>query len=156
VNYHDPSQTWVKRELDSLLASLSIPIATMSSVLGRHVARGFEAYALAKQTLRWLDELDLDGPPATPFSIPRQATGYGLCEAPRGAIGHWLSIVDYRIERYQCIVPTTWNCSPRDDQGHYGPVEQALLETLIDDPEQPIEIGRIVRSFDPCIACAVH
>ncbi|MFZ5899177.1 MAG: nickel-dependent hydrogenase large subunit, partial [Bacillota bacterium] len=24
------------------------------------------------------------------------------------------------------------------------------------DPNQPIELVRVVRSFDPCIACAVH
>ncbi|HOE21103.1 MAG TPA: nickel-dependent hydrogenase large subunit [Spirochaetota bacterium] len=24
------------------------------------------------------------------------------------------------------------------------------------DPKNPIEAARVVRSFDPCIACAVH
>jgi hydrogenase large subunit len=77
-------------------------------------------------------------------------------EAPRGALGHWLRIEDYRIKGYQCIVPTTWNCSPRDDRGQAGAVEQALEGTRLDDPAQPIELGRIVRSFDPCLACAIH
>ncbi|MCK5438198.1 MAG: nickel-dependent hydrogenase large subunit, partial [Desulfobulbaceae bacterium] len=58
--------------------------------------------------------------------------------------------------RYQCVVPTTWNCSPRDDKEKRGPVEEALIGTPIADSKNPIEATRVVRSFDPCIACAVH
>jgi Ni,Fe-hydrogenase I large subunit len=28
--------------------------------------------------------------------------------------------------------------------------------TPVADPAQPVEVLRTVRSFDPCIACAVH
>ncbi len=156
VNYHDPGGSWVKREVDSLLSAQKIPLEKMASVLGRHVARGLETLWVARQAMKWLDEFDADGLPARDFSIPRVASGYGLTEAPRGALGHWLSIEDYKIQRYQCVVPTTWNCSPRDDRGQAGAVEQALLGALVENPLQPIEVGRIVRSFDPCIACAVH
>ncbi len=44
------------------------------------------------------------------------AKGVGYGEAPRGALGHWLHIKDTKIENYQCVVPTTWNASPRDPQ----------------------------------------
>ena len=90
------------------------------------------------------------------FEIPKSAKGYGLTEAPRGALGHWLEIDNYKISNYQCVVPTTWNCSPRDDYGKPGAVEQALKNTGISDDKNPIEATRVVRSFDPCIACAVH
>ena len=80
----------------------------------------------------------------------------GLWGAPRGALGHWIRIEDGVIVNYQCVVPTTWNCSPRDDQGQPGPVEQALEGTKVRDVENPFELVRIVRSFDPCLACAVH
>ena len=156
VNYHDPGGSWVKKEVDNLLSAQKIPVEKMASVLGRHVARGLETLWVAKQALKWLDEIDPDGPPARDFSIPRVASGYGLTEAPRGALGHWLSIEDYKIKRYQCVVPTTWNCSPRDDRGQPGAVEQAIMGAVVENPSQPIEVGRIVRSFDPCIACAVH
>ncbi len=125
-------------------------------MLGRHVARGLEASGLPSSASKWLDEIEIDAPPASDFTIPEKAAGFGLTEAPRGALGHWLAIENYRIKRYQCIVPTTWNCSPRDDKGQPGAVEQALEGTLVDKPLEPIEVGRIVRSFDPCIACAVH
>lgn len=156
VTYLGPGNENRKKEIQQILAGLNIPVEKMNSVLGRHLARGLEAKWLAAQAALWLEELELDKPAAREFSIPMQARGYGLTEAPRGALGHWLTIRDYKIEHYQCIVPTTWNCSPRDDQGRPGAVEKALEGTAIQDPDQPIEAGRIVRSFDPCIACAVH
>ena len=82
--------------------------------------------------------------------------GMGLWEAPRGALGHWISINGGKIKNYQCVVPTTWNFSPADDQGQPGPLEQAITGTTIRDENNPFEIVRIVRSFDPCLACAVH
>jgi len=75
---------------------------------------------------------------------------------PRGALGHWIEIEGQKIANYQCVVPTTWNASPRDDRGQPGPIEQALTGTKIRDQQNPFEIVRIVRSFDPCLACAVH
>ena len=53
-------------------------------------------------------------------------------------------------------MPTTWNASPRDPQGNIGAFEAALLGTPMADPEQPLEILRILHSFDPCLACATH
>ncbi|MBN1912272.1 MAG: nickel-dependent hydrogenase large subunit [Pirellulales bacterium] len=156
VNYHDPSGTWVKKEVDAFLKTRNLKPEQMLSVLGRHVARGLEAMWFAKQAAKWLDELHVDEAPARDFTMPKEGTGVGLTEAPRGALGHWLTIRDYRIANYQCVVPTTWNCSPRDDRGQPGAVEQALAGATIQDPKHPIEIGRIVRSFDPCLACAVH
>jgi Ni,Fe-hydrogenase I large subunit len=156
VNYLDPSGTWLKKEVDGFLASVKLPIEKLNSVLGRHALRGLEALWVGTQAEKWLSELEVDGPPTCNFSIPRTASGYGLTEAPRGALGHWLSIDNYLIKNYQCVVPTTWNCSPRDDKGEPGPIEHALVGTVVEDPTQPIEVGRVVRSFDPCIACAVH
>ena len=116
----------MKKEVDRFLSAASLPIEKVVSVLGRHVARGLESLWVAKQALAWLDEIEIDGPPANDFEIPKTGAGYGLTEAPRGALGHWLSIENHRIKRYQCIVPTTWNCSPRDDRGQPGAVEQAI------------------------------
>ncbi len=80
----------------------------------------------------------------------------GLIDGARGALGHWIEIKEGRIDRYQCVVPSTWNMSPRDDLGQPGPLEQALIGTRVKDEENPFELVRIVRSFDPCLACAVH
>jgi hydrogenase large subunit len=80
----------------------------------------------------------------------------GLVEGARGALGHWIEIKEKKIANYQLVVPSTWNMSPIDDKGQPGPLEQALIGTKIKDEANPFEIVRIVRSFDPCLACAVH
>jgi hydrogenase large subunit len=80
----------------------------------------------------------------------------GITDAPRGALGHWIQIEDGKIANYQLVVPTTWNASPKDDQGQPGPLEQALIGTKVADPENPHELVRIVRSYDPCLACSIH
>lgn len=82
--------------------------------------------------------------------------GMGLIQAARGALGHWVRIEKGRIAHYQIITPTAWNGSPRDRAGQRGPWEEALIGTPVADPENPVEIGHIVRSFDPCLVCTVH
>jgi len=156
VAYHSPGGQAVRTEVDALLAKHGLKPGQLHSGLGRHLCRGLEARWLAHQADRWLDELEIDASPAADFAICQRGQGYGLTEAPRGALGHWLTVAGHRIGRYQCVVPTTWNCSPRDDRGQPGPVEQALTGVVIAKPDQPIEVGRVVRSYDPCIACAVH
>ncbi|TEB05013.1 Periplasmic (NiFeSe) hydrogenase large subunit [Pelotomaculum schinkii] len=126
------------------------------SVLGRHFARAVETAQVAGAMLEWLNQLVPGQPCYAPFDIPKEGSGIGLHEASRGALGHWITIKDYKIENYQAVVPTTWNCSPRDDKGQRGPVEEALVGAQVKDPNNPIELVRIVRAFDPCIACAVH
>jgi hydrogenase large subunit len=60
------------------------------------------------------------------------------------------------IVRYQVISPTTWNGSPRDAAGVRGPWEQALIGTRVRDANAPVELGHVIRSFDPCLVCTVH
>ncbi len=154
--YHARPTHWIRGEVDGVLARLGAKPEMLFSVLGRHLCRGLESLWLARAAHRWLDELTVGGSPAEDFAIPDAGRGYGLTEAPRGALGHWLQVSGHKIARYQCVVPTTWNCSPRDDQDQPGPVEKALEGVVIARPEHPMEPARVVRSFDPCIACAVH
>nr|HID14167.1 hydrogenase 2 large subunit [Anaerolineae bacterium] len=56
----------------------------------------------------------------------------------------------------QCVVPSTWNASPRDANGQPGAYEASLIGTPVADPEKPLEVLRTIHSFDPCMACAVH
>jgi len=82
--------------------------------------------------------------------------GYGLTSAARGALGHWVKIKDSKIESYQIISPTTWNGSPKDANEQAGPWEKALIGLEIQDYDNPIEMGHVIRSFDPCLVCTVH
>jgi len=126
------------------------------SALDRIAARAFECQMVANAMVGWLDELVVGDPVYEYSEIPDVATGVGMTEAPRGALGHWIEISDSKISKYQVITPTAWNASPRDDFGNRGPIEEALIGTPVNDIEQPIEVLRVIHSFDPCIACAVH
>lgn len=82
--------------------------------------------------------------------------GYGLVMAARGALGHWVKIKDGVIDKYQIITPTAWNASPRDSAGIPGHWEQSLVGLRVLDPDDPVEIGHVIRSHDPCLVCTVH
>lgn len=90
------------------------------------------------------------------YIIPEAAQGAGLVDTTRGALGHWVSIRNSVIEHYEIITPSNWNLSPKDDNGVPGTIERALIGTVIMDINSPVEIGRIARSFDPCVSCATH
>jgi len=156
----------VQQLVNGALGKLGVGPAALFSTLGRVAARGLETALLAEKMETWLDELgenmarrDLrihDNTRWEPDTWPRDATGAGFHEAPRGALGHWVHIQDGVIRNYQCVVPSTWNAGPRDAAGHRGPYEEALLNTPVADAEKPLELLRTVHSFDPCIACGVH
>ena len=156
----------VKKVADLVLQTLGVGPEALFSTLGRTGARGIETLVVAQKLIPWLDELaasmangDLvvhNGKLWDPATWPAKAEGWGATEAPRGALGHWIRIADRKIASYQCVVPSTWNGSPRDAGGQPGAYEAALIGTPVADPAQPIEILRTIHSFDPCMACAVH
>jgi hydrogenase large subunit len=156
-----------KEPTDMVLQKLGgLPVTVLFSTLGRTAARGLECSWAAHKLKAEFQKLIANikaGDTATanmdnfePSTWKKSAKGYGFVEAPRGALGHWIHIEDKKIENYQCIVPTTWNASPRDPAGKIGAYEAALLDTPMHDPEQPLEILRTIHSFDPCLACATH
>ena len=126
------------------------------SVMDRHLARAREASKIAHAMLGWLDHLNPAASSFTPMTMPATASGVGLTEAPRGALGHWVRINNGVVRSYQILTPTCWNCSPRDHTGNPGPLEKALEGISVMDASMPIEVLRVVQSFDPCLSCAVH
>ena len=87
---------------------------------------------------------------------PSEGSGFGLVEATRGSLGHWLSFERNRITGFQIISPTSWNASPRDAAGVRGHWESSLLGLAVDDEDNPLLVGHVIRSHDPCLVCAVH
>lgn len=127
------------------------------SVMDRHLARAQEAKKVAYGLREWVNQLVPDGPVYNdPAPYAQEATAFGWTEAPRGALGHWLQIQGGRLSHYQVISPTTWNVGPRDSLGVTGPLEEALLGTAVQNPDKPIEVLRIIHSYDPCLDCASH
>jgi hydrogenase large subunit len=146
----------VKSLVDSVLSRFKASPKALFSVLGRHAARALYTKYVADSMPAWLLQLKPGEPAYVDYEIPDESAGMGLVDGARGALGHWIQVKDKKIASYQCVVPSTWNFGPKDDQGQPGPVEQALIGTRIKDENNPFEIGRIVRSMDPCLACAIH
>ena len=156
----------VKQQVDMVLKTLDVPLPALFSTLGRTAARGLEASWAAHRMKYFYDQLianlkagDLNNANIEKWESstwPAESKGVAPCEAPRGALAHWVKIKNERIDSYQCVVPTTWNAGPRDAKGQIGAYEAALLNTPMVNPEQPLEILRTIHSFDPCLACASH
>ena len=127
-----------------------------ANVLVRQLARLVRAADLLPAMEAWLKELDPDGECYRHVEEIPDGEGIGMVEAARGALGHWVRIEGGRIRLYQVITPTTWNASPRDAGGVRGAMEEALVGTPVRDPADPVELGHVVRSFDPCLVCTVH
>jgi hydrogenase large subunit len=156
----------IKELIDSTLGALSkaagatIPASALVSTLGRVAGRNLEALYVSELCLGYMDQLiaNIKGGDSK-FYEPLDLTdgeGTGMWEAPRGALLHYTNVKGNKIENYQCIVPSTWNISPRDDNGVRGPMEEALIGCPVESIEKPLHALRTVHSFDPCVACAVH
>jgi hydrogenase large subunit len=166
--------SWLKAPRYSNNACEAGPLARMwvngdyrkgVSVMDRHMARALETQKIANAMIGWLSQLTVGGSEYTPVTAPFSKAGEGLTEAPRGALGHWMSTAASTtlapngmasIGNYQIITPTCWNASPKDTNGVRGPIEQALIGTPVAVAAQPVEVLRVVHSFDPCMSCAVH
>jgi hydrogenase large subunit len=156
----------ITEQVNMVLKTLDVPVTALFSTLGRTAARGLEASWSAHKMKYFYDQMMANlkaGDFATanvekwdPASWPAEAKGVAPCEAPRGALAHWVKIKDTRIDSYQCVVPTTWNAGPRDAKNQIGAYEAALMNTPMVNPAQPLEILRTIHSFDPCLACASH
>jgi len=154
-----------KTLIDSTLKQLNLPAEALFSTLGRTAARGLESVLIIDWALEFFDTLiqnvGSDSRMVNHQSWkedkwPNQAQGFGLAEAPRGALAHFVKIENNRVKNYQMVVPTTWNASPRDERGNLSAFEASLIGTPVHDPKIPLEILRTIHSFDPCLACAVH
>ncbi len=128
-----------------------------ANVANRVIARLLEIAIVVIEMESWAKSLKPQEAFCLHGKIPDDIQGFGMIEAARGSLGHWLKVKNGRILNYQIIAPTTWNFSPRDNNGMRGALEQALINTpLSHEGKMPIEVQHIVRSFDPCMVCTVH
>jgi len=151
----------IRSLINSTLSATGIPVSALFSTLGRTAARALESKMMSDHIEGWVNELvtnikNGDTRTWTKCDVPKSGQGRGFTEPARGALGHWVKIENKVISNYQAIVPSTWNCSPRDVNGKRGPYEEALIGTRLANINQPLEIIRTIHSYDPCMACAVH
>jgi len=159
----------VKELVNWATSQLNVPATALMSTLGRTAARGLETKLFVDRLQETYDALianinagdtvtfdNSKWDPKTWHASGKTLQGVGWTEASRGGLVHYIVIENEKIKNYQAVVPTTWNASPRDTSGVRGAYEEALVDTPMADPHQPLEVIRTIHSFDPCMACAVH
>ncbi|MDR1975642.1 MAG: nickel-dependent hydrogenase large subunit [Campylobacteraceae bacterium] len=161
VNYAKGNERVVK-VVDQFLKDTGLPLGAVFSTLGRTAARMIEAKVIADNGLiafnNLVNNLKVDQETCAPYVIDKnkEYKGRYIGHVPRGTLSHWVKIKNGLIENYQAVVPSTWNASPKDAKGARGPYEECLIGLKIADLSKPLEIVRVIHSYDPCIACAVH
>ncbi len=154
----------IKPVLKSFMEETGMELIDLSSTIGRNVARAVEAKICSDAIFDFCSDLIenikyYDEETWTKFDfdkLPKETQGCGIHEVPRGVLSHFVRIEEGKIANYQVIAPTTWNASPKGEKGKRGPYEESLIGIRLSDPSRPLEVLRVVHSFDPCIACAVH
>ncbi|MDP1784983.1 MAG: nickel-dependent hydrogenase large subunit [Sulfuricurvum sp.] len=154
----------IKPYMDRFMSDTRMTLIDFSTSIGRNAARAVEAQICCDYLFDFMSNLIenikyYDETTWTKYVFEELATtarGEGIFEVPRGVLSHFVRIEEAKVANYQVVAPTTWNASPKDATGQRGPYEEALIGIKLSDPSRPLEVLRVVHSFDPCLACAVH
>ena len=104
------------------------------------------------EALRLIASYEPPDPPAVPVE-PREATGCGWSEAPRGTLWHRYALAADGTVLDARIVPPTSQNQARIEQSLHDFVQRHVD---LPDPELRLRCEQAVRSYDPCISCATH
>ena len=116
------------------------------------VVRSVELLYACDEALRLIEAYERPDPPAADVK-PRQATGYGCTEAPRGLLYHrYTMTADGTVTDAKIVPPTAQN---------QRAIEADLKDfaaSRLDLPHDRLtwECEQAVRNHDPCISCAAH
>ena len=155
---------FIKPFVDEFLSECDLELMDLCTTGGRNAARAIESAYIGEYLFKFINTLvenikyyDTQTWSKYDFeALPKKAKGRAFFEVPRGVLSHFVNIEDQKIKNYQVIAPTTWNASPKDSKNQRGPYEEALIGIKLEDPSKPLEVLRVLHSFDPCLACAVH
>ena len=103
--------------------------------------------------LRWLAFGEGTSKPVD-FEV-RAGRGVGMTEAPRGTLIHELEIgEDGRVKHASIITPTVHNLG--DTESSVRTLADLMAEQGASEEEIRLEVGKLVRAYDPCLSCSVH
>jgi len=117
------------------------------------LGRGIELVYALERALEILEQPLDDEETAVPH-VPQDGEGYGLVEAPRGPLIHHYRIEDDAIIDAEFIIPTVHNTKAIERALRVAARRYISADRI--DMELEHAVGRVVRAFDPCIACATQ
>jgi F420-non-reducing hydrogenase large subunit len=117
------------------------------------LCRGIELVYAFERSIEILSK-DLDYEDTSlPYTL-KDGEGYGLVEAPRGPLIHHYTVKDGLIEDAEFIIPTVHNMLAIERALKVAGERYVSPEAINLELEKAV--GRVVRAFDPCIACATQ
>lgn len=117
------------------------------------LCRGIELVYAMEQAHRML-EGNLDEKETDVAYQPRDGEGFGLVEAPRGPLIHRYVVEGGIIKDAEFIIPTVHNMLAIRRALMVAARRYITPEGI--NSELDRAVGRVVRAFDPCIACATQ
>lgn len=121
------------------------------AILFFDLCRGIElVYALEKA--HQMLECDLEHGETEIGYAPKDGTGYGLVEAPRGPLIHRYEVENGLIKSADFVIPTVHNMLAIRRALTVAAKRYVSKDGISAELERAV--GRVVRAFDPCIACA--
>ncbi len=117
------------------------------------LCRGIELVYAFERAIEMLSK-DLDNADTKVPYTPKDGEGYGLVEAPRGPLIHHYTVEDGLITDAEFIIPTTHNMLAIEQALKVAGDRYVSPEAINLELEKAV--GRVVRAFDPCIACATQ
>jgi len=116
------------------------------------VVRAIELLYACDEALKLIVGYEPPDPSAAQVE-PKDATGYGCTEAPRGLLYHRYRIrADGTIEDAKIVPPTSQNQRAIEADLR----DFAATRLHLSDHQLTHECEQAVRSYDPCISCATH
>jgi quinone-reactive Ni/Fe-hydrogenase large subunit len=150
--------------VEEFLEATDLELIDLSTSVGRNAARAIESdyiseyiFTLVSKLLQNIKYYDTKTAASYEFErLKKETKGRAFLEVPRGTLSHFINIKNAKIENYSVIAPTTWNATPKNHDSKRGAYEEALIGVKIEETSKPLEVLRVIHSFDPCLACAVH
>ena len=150
--------------MDNFLKDSSLSLEDLNCTVGRNICRAIESQYVCEYIFKLMSNLiqnikydDTNTYTNYNFAdMKKDSKGSNFLEVPRGVLLHSLNIENEKIKNYQVIAPTTWNATPKNSDSKRDAYEEALVGITISDTSKPIEVLKVLHSFDPCLACAVH
>ena len=134
-------------------AKKALDIFPSTNIFNNNLAQAIEILHSIDNAIEILKNEKINPEPVLKIS-PREATGIGVIEAPRGTLYHKIAINDKGIVTSgDIVVPTGQNqCNIEAD------VKSLVEELFPKTPKEQIvlEIEKLIRAYDPCMSCAAH
>jgi coenzyme F420-reducing hydrogenase alpha subunit len=117
------------------------------------VARAIETHFSIYEAIRLLKAYRQPEESYIPLQ-PREGTGFGCTEAPRGILWHRYDVDNQGNVRFARIVPPTSQNQGRIEEDIRLSLEQFGLDNQ--DDALRLRAEQVIRNYDPCISCATH